>query len=529
MTDTLKLSLTLEKPECLRGESAPFEVMLENGAKDRLDDLPGLDDESCAVQLMVEGPEKTYIANGRSVDRRDGTYFHSESRPTIASLRPGEKWKMRGDVLSWIGEAPPGQYTITATYVAGAQEIRSNSCPLTIRAAKPVLLATARVAAQTPNAPLSMAWSHQGADGFDLYFQQQSPALPRNTRTAVRVARTPELLEAWPAVELSPDQIGHVVWLDRRGRLQYCAVAQSTLRAAPPADVKAPFAGRPLSSPASLPDGRLIVPLIDTKRQRVALVHLDARGGAHTQELHLNGHLPLGCYTCFWEYEDFLHFAWATPQGMEVAYLRVPISDPSATATPSVAFRSREPVLALEAYLDDDAPRRERQHLSYSLSPDDLEGVARFLGPQLVLWAVTHATGALVFTRVHIADQRCEPTLAIPCAARGPLRAHRTAVTRDNQMCAIIVDADERLYYASTARRTITPLSEIAGRELTLADQPGLITATRVAPRPWTYLTYLDRQTGVAKFVRLEPHDEVDPVERTQESPGWRVRRTVVI
>lgn len=527
--ESLKLSLALETPECLRGESAPFEALLENASKERIDDLPGLDESGCALQLVVEGPDKTYIANGRSVERRDGAYFHVDSEPTMTALRPAEKWKHRGDLLSWIGEAPPGQYSVTATYSAGAYEIRSNSCPLTIRAARPILLATARSAAQTPSAPLSLAWSHQGTDGFDLFFQQQSAALPRNARHAVRVARTAELLEAWPAVELTPDQIGHVVWLDRRGRLQYCAIKQNLQRATPPTDVKAPFAGRPLASPASLPDGQLIVPLVDAKRQRVAVVHLDAAGGVRAQEINLNGRHPLGQYVCFWEYEDFLHFGWAVPNGFEVAYARLPLADLSATAPPTVVHRAREPILALDAYLDNDAPHRLRQQLSFTIPPQDLESVARFLGPQLVLWIVTQGSGALLFSRLRVDEQRCDPLLAIPSAARGLLRAYRTAVTLDNQMCMLLVDKDLQLYYASTARRTLSPLAEIIGREIALSDQPGLLTGTRAGIRPWTFLNYIDRQTGAINYVRLEPFDEPDPVERIQASPGWRVRRTVVI
>lgn len=524
MLEPLTATCEIPQKEFLRGESVPFEVVVKNTSGGRLDDLPTLDPLNRSVSLVLDGPGGIRSADQLSPDGRDGSYSHAPARVATKTMVSNETMVIQDDLLSWFGELAPGRYSVTATYAGGLLEASSPAVRVDVRPAKPVLLVTPRCAPQAPDALISMAWVHRGAEGFDLVFQQQSPTLARNVRHAVRVSKTEELLEAWPAIEAIPDQIGHVIWLDRRGKLQFCAITEDRQQVTPVADVRMPFVGRPLSSPASMPDGVVFAAVTDTKRQLVSVLRADRSGGSKSYELDLGKAKPLGPYVCFWEFDRFLHFAWTTTNGWDIQYARLSLSDPDSGFAVRPLALTNEPILALEGYLDLDAPSREREMLQYSLSPEELAAAAPLLRPKVMLWCVAQDAARLVFSRVDT-DGRREPVMTIETGGPAELRVHRSIVTSRNELALILVDADDRLYYASTARRVMLALADAAGSEITVEDQPGLLASSRSAIRDWVHLAYLDRHKDVIAYARLEPEDEADPVERSGETRGGDATR----
>jgi len=519
MMASLTVTLAVLRKEFLRGESVPFEVVVKNTSGGRLTDMPTLNPLNRCMTLVLNGPRGGSSADQLSPEERDGSHLQESARPLTKTLAPGEAMTVRDDLLSWFGELAPGRYSATASYGSGMLEASSSAVRFDVRPAQPVLLVTPRCAQQAPGALISVAWVHQGAEGFDLLFQQQSPALARNVRHAVRVSKTEELLEAWPAIETIPDQIGHVIWLDRRGRLQFCAIAEDHQQVTPVADVRMPFAGRPLTSPASMPDGAVFAAVTDTKRQLVSVLRIDRQGGSKSYELDLGKTTPLGPYVCFWEFDHFLHLAWTTPNGRDIQYARLPLSDPASGFAVRPLVLTDEPILALEAYLDLEAPQREREMLQYSLAPEELASATPLLRPKVMFWCVTRAEGRLIFARVDSGGRR-DPVTAIETGGPTALRVHRSVVTSRNELALILADTDNRLYYASTARRALLPLANVAGTEITLEDQPGLLASSRAAIRDWVHLAYLDRRKDTIAYTRLEPDDELDPVERSGEMRG---------
>ncbi len=518
MPPPVNLTLALDKPECLQGESVLFKVVLENISGATLHELPALDGPDGALTLTLTGPGVPHVASCTTPDLRDGLRAPEPDWVQTLNLPSGKNVQLNGDLLAWFGVLQPASYQLTAAYAAAGLHLYSPPTTVEVVRARPVTLWTPRAGLQPMNTPVTTAWLHQASDGFELYYQQHSPRLPRNSQVAVRTARTEELIEVWPAVETVADNAGHVIWLDRRGRLQYGTIDVEQRRAGPPADIRMPFPGRPLTSPGSLPDGTLLVPVTDAKRQRVAMMQIDPGGGTKSYELELGPVKPLGPYACFWEYDQFLHFAWTTPNGWDVQYARLSLVDPaSGFATRGVQL-ANEPILALDAYMDLDAPVRERRMLEHSHSPEETSAIADLLSPKLMLWCVSRGPGRLTCVRVNATEGGSQPVTAMATERAGDLRVHRSVVTGRNELAMILADPEGCLYYASTARRALRPLAELTGSEITLGDSPGLLTAARSALRPWVYLVYIDRRQGAIDYHRLEPADEPDPVERERSA-----------
>jgi len=263
-----------------------------------------------------------------------------------------------------------------------------------------------------------------------------------------------------------------------------------------------------------MPDTGVWIPITGLKRERVAVVHMDAKGGAASYELDLGQTKPLGPYVCFWDYDRFLHFAWTTPNGWDVQHARLSLADPASGFATRGLYLSNEPILALEAYMDLDAPLEEERRLRHSLPPEELEAVAELLSPKLMLWCVSQVPGQLTCTRISVTEGSSQPVLAFATSGLSDLCVHRSAMTYKQDLVLILADSNNQLYYASTGRRTLLPLAEVTGKELTLDDCPGLLASSRAAIRPWVYLTYIDRQEGTIGYIRLEPEDELDPIER---------------
>ncbi|MCH7807601.1 MAG: hypothetical protein IIB60_00110 [Planctomycetes bacterium] len=212
MNGTLIITLTLAQTDCVRGESVFFEVVIKNVSKNRIDGLPTLAAPQKSVVLEIAGRNGTRRAHQLSAMERDGIHRHADrGAPPTTSLDPGQAMSLRDDLLSWFGELEPGTFQVTARHGKGTI---SDAVPLEVLPANPVLVTTPRYAAQGPAARLSAAWVHKADDKFVLFYQHQSPVVPRNPIHGIRVVELEEAPTALYAPTLSGADVakGHLLW-----------------------------------------------------------------------------------------------------------------------------------------------------------------------------------------------------------------------------------------------------------------------------------------------------------------------------
>jgi hypothetical protein len=523
MIQPLALALMLEQSECICGETVYFNVTMVNAAGDTLKQVPTFDSHNQSLRLVVETLGGQTTADALSAEERDGLHTHGPENKKTVSLKPGDKLALRDDLLTWFGELPPGKYQVTAVYSADFFEARSQPVPLRILPAAPVALSTPRHGQRTSDAPLAAGWGHRHDSEVLLFYQQQSPALPRNLRHGIRVAKVNEPVELWASTLANAGTSkGSLLWLDRRSRLYFAPADVLQPRISPAVEIKTPFAGRPLDPPLSTPD-HLFVVLCDSKKERVAALQVDGTGNCQTAELDLGKAKPLGAYTCFWEYEARLHLVWAKPQGRELQYARLPMSDiAGGFATRSIAMLD-DPVVGLDAYLDVDAPFSQQSYFKEGLKEEKKEELAELPPPRLMLWCVTEGQNKISCFRVSAANGQIQPVVSFPIQQTGSLKVVASTVTFRHELVLLLVDARGRLFCASTSRKSLQPLLEVTNREISLNQFPGLVPASDAALEPWVYLRFEDGKSSI-KYIHLEPGDEQDPVEReTSHQTGANV------
>lgn len=527
MAELLSISLALEQAACIRGESVYFEVVLENISKETVEDLPDFAPDNECVTLIVEGRDERLTAHQLSWQERDGVYDHGPEEPHTVNLVRGQKISLRDDLLSWFGELPAGNYKVSATYSGRLLDVASAPVELKVLAAAPWFASTPRYAAAGPSAPRTAAWVQKHGEGELLFYEQRSSTLPRNPRhgtRAVEIKKSKAPTDLFAAtLPVGTVSEGHLLWFDDRDRLQFVAVDPQKPRLGMGVEVEVGFKGDLLHSPLSMPDGSLFVPMVDKKKQTVAILHVQSDGDAKSYELDLGEVKPLGPYSCFWEYDARLHFAWAAPRGREIMLGRLPLDDPASGFPRRSVYLSDAPILWIEAYLDTDVPTREAPYLEELIPPEQRDKVPPPPSPGVMLWCVTETPTGLACIRFNPAQGHSKVAATLNTGDVKGLRVIGSVVTYEYELVMLLADAQDQLYYASTIRGSVQPLAEAIGKVVTLQEFPGLIAASRFAQSPWVYLRYVKDKASI-DYIRLEPADEKDPVERQEAAKPSRRR-----
>jgi hypothetical protein len=518
--DILALRLKLDRPECLRGESAFFALELQNVTNGPAE-VPSLDPDNRTVKLLIgagEGDqEPQYVAHQLSARERDGLYQHEmPEEPEMLSLRAKQSVELRGDLLSWFGELPPGTHQITATYYGNL--LLAESPPVTLRVvpSAPRLSSVPRYGLQDRAAPLAAAWAHRDARELLLFYQLQSPYLPRNVRHAIRLGGVKDLVSLQAAcVSHREPERGHLYWQTPDGKFFFAAVDLQSGQAGEPVEAKLPFRGQCLDSALSMPDGTLMVPFADEAKGRVAVLRV-ADGEVTPYLLDLGAARPLGPYVCFWEGAARLHFAWAKEGGRQVDYAMLPLDEPDAGFARRSVHVANDPIVWLDAYLDEEAALEGLPYFEEHMPEDQRAEDFEPQPPKVMLWCVTRGVGRLACTRVGAADSQSKAAASFGTQPLRGLRVLGSVVTHRYELALLLADAADRLYYASTVRKAMLPVEQLAGRPVALGSFPALMTACGAALEPWVHLRYV--QDGeVIQYVRLEPADEPDPTEPEPE------------
>jgi hypothetical protein len=291
-----------------------------------------------------------------------------------------------------------------------------------------------------------------------------------------------------------------------------------------PVELKPPFAGQPLPSPQSMPDGSMFLPFIDAKRQRFAALHVDPQGQVKPYELDLGKAKPIGPYVCFWDYDARLHFLWTKENGRQVQYARLVLADPDAGFATKSAYLSNHPITWLDAYLDLDAGFGEQPYFTDQLQPGQADELTESSPPPLIAWCVARRPGSLLCTKVDVNTGQAKPGVSLGTLTLGDVRVVHSVVTFRHELAMLLAESSDKLHYASTGLKSVTPLSKAAGKDIELDQDPGLMTAGEGASEPWVYVRYVDNKEAIA-YARLEPSGEQDPVEQLLKAAGAARRR----
>ncbi|MHC5109713.1 MAG: hypothetical protein ACYTHJ_07540 [Planctomycetota bacterium] len=518
LTNPLRIHLKLDRQECVRGESVYFDVEVENGSKTPLANFPDLSPDNQTIKLIADDGQQHFTANQQSLMARTGVYAHEPDTVITQTLAPGRKLEVHGDMLSWMGELPPGRYWITAEYEIGLKHAASPPVPLTVKPAVVQMASTPRYAALGPAAPRSATWVHRKDDAYVLFYQQLAATLPRVVIHGIHgadIEQPPtELFEA--VVPDDENRIGHVIWLDASDKLWMSAPHVDLLRVSHGVELEPPFEGRPLHSPVSMNDGGFFYPFATKDGDKVAVVRVAAGGDTIPVELQLGDAKPLGAYCCFWEYDARLHFLWTKVRGREVRVGRLPLEDPASGFTTKSLYDVDEPVIWLDAYVDTDAQFDEKPYFVEQIPPGEEPPPDTPPESKLMLWCVTESGQGLAASRVDSGTGKVESFVSFDSSGLDHVRVIRSVVTHNFELAMLVADGKDQLYYASSSKGDLLPLSRLTGEEITLAHHPGLLTTSRMATVPWVHLRYV-KDKNVIAYLRLEP-DELDPIERSEQA-----------
>lgn len=523
MADQPLLRLILRRPDCVRGESVPFDLVLENSTPDPINQLHTFEpmneatfieavrvaDRPGAAPLDEPAKAKPIIGCAMSPSHRDGVHVHGPDEPERTTLRPGQSLRTSGDLLKWLGELEPGVYELVASHRGMLQPYLSPPVTLHVQPLRPVALATPRNGLRAPVTPLTGAWLHDGDAGPVLFYGLQSDRLPRNGLAGLRSGAASVGAALHPST-IPADKLPAVhVLTSERSRLQVLTVDpayKTPPQAAPVRGVR----GQVLNSPLSMPDGSVFAALAENGGQTLTLARIKPSGDAVTHDVNLGKPVSLGAYSCCWELVSKLHFAWVTPGGREVLVATLFLDDPGAGVQVRSANFADAPVLWIEYYLDPrqiiGGPPMFEHNVRPGEQPADVPG-----SPAEMIWCVLRRGDQLVCTRGFSGSKIHKPEAAFDVSNIPDPKVIASTLNLDGSLCLLIADARGRVHYASASTGSITHVTDPAGRDITPAQSPGLLAASEDAALAWIYVRYMDPAGGRIAWLKLEPAGEPEP------------------
>jgi hypothetical protein len=493
----LSIAVTLSKAEVLRGESVYFSVVIENKGTKTLEESLTLTKHNRALTIQAKSVDHTFTANEYDILARDGDYSHGPKKPDSIDLTPHAKLTQAGDLLTWLGEMPPGKYQVTAEYSGADRSVKSEPIPLHVKVTKYVALDSARPCGSTASSPLASAFVADDGGGV-VIAQLQSQMLPRNPRHGLRVGTVAVGVRPFAAQMSHPSvDAACAVWMESPDRLSIGRGRASDGYVAPAIATALPFKGEILASPLCVPDGRTFVPFADLERKQAAVLEFSVNGSVRAIDLPpVAG--GVGASAFLWYLGERVDAVWAAPGGREVSAARASLSGPDAKFMSPATIGFDDPVIWVGGFIDPDAPRLR--------TPPDLPVPA----PDAVAWVVTRARTSLLVSQANLSMRVALPIWTIAFKEGEVPDVLSGIVTKDNALALILRQPTGELLFASTASRTCVPLSKISGSEITATAQPGLLAASSDATRPWVYVHWIASGERIA-WAKLEPVAERDP------------------
>lgn len=529
MSDVIAINLTLGKAECIRGESVPFRVTLQNRGKTVIEELPSFERHAEALHIVAQ-PEGARPINPDLPDpfspdaivgtemaslERDGRHEHGPHGMLTVTLAPGASLAKAGDLLEWLGELKPGRYTITAQHRGIDEMIVSEPATLTVKAANPASHAVATPAHDAYDAPSMAAWAHQEGGQILVFHQVQSGALPRNPRRCWRIGPASSVDDLVPATVASTFQsFAHLLWLES-GKLRVAVLDLADKSPPPPPRVLAPTLRLPgpiLRSPRSMPDGSVMLVSSDAEGRQAVFTQIRSDGSVVSQSFDFGRAAPVGSYSTCWEMTETLRLFACASGGREVTSTLFFLDDVNAPPVVRTAYASREPVAWLHGYLDIDAAMKEQPAFEHNAPPPE-ERPVEPPPPKEMLWVVGRREGVLACTRVNVTDNRSRVEALLDVSRLNAPRIVQSVLDADRNISLLLLDAANTYHVVSSASREVAPLAEIAGESITPAQQPLLVASGPEGVLPFVYVRFLKPKEGRIAYRLLSPAGERDPAE----------------
>lgn len=508
----LNLKLTLDRSECVRGESVFFKLTLENVSGRPIQGVRSFDPEFPAVKIFVEANGKRQSADQQSHQERSGYHDHGpDTDPPLLPLGPAQSVSLEDDLLMWFGELEPGTYDVFAQHQS---EAMSNRVKLRVAALDPKYLSTPRYSSLHAFPALSGAMVHKAADGRQfLFYQRQDVMLPSNPMHSIRLVESPSPDPISAHAAMAPSEgasAGHLVWQDQSGRIFFASANVAANKPAAQIPVQHPFKAQLLASPLTADDGQLWIPVADESAARVQILKVAPDGNAQGFDLPIPAGKTLGPHSIFWEGDQKLHIAWAPPRGRDVQYSRLILADPDAGFSNRPAFMGDDPVVWIDVYRDSDSNLKHTPYFVQTTPPDQTAPKPA-PPPFITLWCVVDSAAGFTCHRYNTHNTAAEWGANLVKPEGKKLRVVASAVNYRHHLSLLFADEMGRIYFGSTERRLIAPLAEIIGKELTAPQCPGLLPAGRNGIRPWVFLRYIDQQAKRIIYRKLEPAAEAEP------------------
>lgn len=516
-TGSLVLTLELEKNECTRGESVFFTVTILNDTGKPIPDFIPPEPDNETISVVVTGPKFRKKSCQLAAKEREGGHIHgSHTAPAKVTLGSKHSLSARGEILEWFGELEPGDYQIHAEHI---YLLESGSEPVKLRVlpAKPTSAFIPRCTTQGPAPFIPAVWSHKQKKGIELFHQQYSPSLPRSIRHCFKVAAVDD--DVTPSASILADtdvRTGHVIWFPKPEKIAFAGVNLDSGQAGPVKEVKLEGEFVLLNPAVSMPSGDLWLPLASKDRNTVLMVKVAPDGSAKEHRLDLGNAKPLGAYVCFWEDGARLTFAWVGEGKREILMSRFPIDNPAAGFVTKSLHASDDPVIWIDAQLDDDAPAREAPYFEEDIPPDQKDRIKPPPAPPLVLKWVTRAPDFLEVASLDTTGTVVKRSLPIMLDGMKDPRCLSGVITYENETVLMLADDKDKLHIAGTISNNIRPLSEFSKSPIELKNSPMLVTATAQGRSPWVFVRYFDDET--IRMVKIEPEEETDPIEAQEEA-----------
>ncbi len=519
--------IKLATAEVVRGESVYFLASAINTLQTPAH-VQSFHRHNRALGIEAKGAEGTFRGKEMTRQTKPGAHFHGPENKHKVTIPPGGAISLADDMLLWTGELPSASYEVRAFYGGpwedhyASKPVKLNVLPVNLR-----LIASARLGARSPMAPIPSAFVHQTAQGqFAVFLQQQWPQLPPMPMHGVKVATLPTeptVVATAAAVDPEPP-VGQVLW-SQGGKWMMATVdfgpSPAKAMPAPPAP-PVPFVpvleGGPLRSPISLPTGEVAAVWASTDMTKASAMVIDPAGEVVSTPLELGKGKPIGAYACLWERGERLHMLWAGVSAREFAYSRLVLADVAGGfSTPAVTLTD-EPIVWLEGYVDYGAVLADVM-VQDEMDPEEAKPRTQ-PKPKMMAWVVTRGKESLIFTKVNLVDRSSSEVATLGLKNAEGVEVVSATLDARSAPAMIVRTKDGAMSYVSVTEARVTPLAEASGRVLTMDSLPALMAATSRSTFPWVYVRYMDKAAGRIAYIKLSPEAERDPMLPKPEAPA---------
>jgi len=482
----ISILLEIKKSCVLETESIPFIVTIANTGKDTLN-LHDFRKKNESITLVVEGSSSEHLGTQLSWDERNGEYFRDPRSYTTFELAPGEKKKLEGDVLAWIGVLSPGTYQVYVAYNSGPSTY-AESVPVevTVQPAHAVTYTPASAPVRPTLALTRATWQHLSDDGmYELYLVESSPEYPPNLYRNLRVVGREEKIQAavsTSTLESVPSR--HVGWIEAGEALRvvtveadrsFGEVEEYTLSMDDPVILR---------SPLSDGEGNLHLLVADRERTKIAYMLVQSTGEIKQYPL-LDTTIDLDTYALMWGRQGKGFLLWKEEHGRTLSCLHFEIGATPRDSTgrevlPDVKGRTRRVAL----YQTYDVDTRTFHEHAYVLSLIDR--------PRLhwKQWRVSLGEGV-------VKDSRA---LTIPNAEA--YRPYAMALTDENEPVYLFVDQNGAVSYYLPSSESLLPLfaegQDAGGQDRITAEwEPVLYTTPSLSQKAGVYVGFIQDERAI--------------------------------